>query len=77
MKKIYQVSFSILFLLSFSLSLLAQNSVFAPISESAVSLANGNRVIVPTKYNTVKADLNQLKSFLWSSDHEAGKHGQT
>jgi Metallo-peptidase family M12B Reprolysin-like/Secretion system C-terminal sorting domain len=70
MKKIYQVSFSILFLLSFSFSLLAQNSFFTPMSESAVSLANGNRVIVPTKYNTVKADINQLKSFLWSLPSE-------
>ncbi|MBK7121850.1 MAG: T9SS type A sorting domain-containing protein [Chitinophagaceae bacterium] len=64
MKKIYQVSSSVLFLLSLSFSLLAQNSFFTPVSESAVSLVNSNRVIIPLKYNTVKADMDQLKNFL-------------
>lgn len=70
MKKIYRFSLCILLLLSFSFSLTAQNSFFAPMDESAVSLTNSNRVIIPTKYNTVKADMNQLKTFLWSLPSE-------
>ncbi len=70
MKKIYQLAFSVLFLLALSTSLLAQNSFFAPMSESAVSLVNSNRVIIPTKYNTVKAEITQLKNFLWTLPSE-------
>ncbi len=70
MKKIYKISFSILCLLTLSSSLLAQNSFFSSKNESAVSLVNSKRVIVPTKYNTVKADLSQLKSFLSSLPSE-------
>ena len=67
MKKIYQGSLSILFFLSLSFSLVAQNSFFTPKSEAAISLTNNSkRVIIPNKYNTIQADINQLKNFLWS-----------
>ena len=70
MKKIYRISFTVLFLVSLSFSSFAQNSFFSPQSESAVSLVNANRVIVPEQYNTVKAEINQLRSFLWSLPSE-------
>jgi hypothetical protein len=70
MKKIYRISLPILFLFSLSSTLFAQNSFFTPMSESAVSLANSNRVIIPTKYNTVKGDMGQLKTFLWTLPSE-------
>ncbi len=70
MKKIYKSSLTLLLLFYFSFSLSAQNSFFTPTAESAISLTNSKRVIIPTKYNTVKADINQLKSFLWSLPSE-------
>ncbi|MBL7701932.1 MAG: proprotein convertase P-domain-containing protein, partial [Ferruginibacter sp.] len=70
MKKIYRFSLCILLLLSLSFSLTAQNSFFAPMDESAVSFTNSSRVIIPAKYNTVKADMAQLKTFLWSLPSE-------
>ena len=66
MKKIYQISLSVLFLLSLSFTLFAQNSFFTPKSEAAISLVNGNRAIIPNKYNTIQADVDKLKNFLWS-----------
>ncbi|MGB4844150.1 MAG: zinc-dependent metalloprotease family protein, partial [Ferruginibacter sp.] len=62
MKKIYQIIAVVLF----PFSLIAQNSFFSPVSESSIFLGNNKREIVPTKYNTVKTDINQLKTFLWS-----------
>ncbi len=53
-----------------------KNSFFESVSESAVSLA-GNRVIIPTKYNTLKADINQLKSFLWALPSEKNVNQRT
>ena len=70
MKKIYCISFLILSFVSLSFSVFAQNSFFTPISETAISLTNHKRVIIPNKYNTVKADVNQLKNFLWSLPSE-------
>ncbi len=71
MKKIYRISFIALVLFSVSISLSAQNAFFTAVSENAISLASGSkRVIVPTKYQTIKADNNQLRSFLWSLPSE-------
>ncbi|MEP7236849.1 MAG: zinc-dependent metalloprotease family protein [Ferruginibacter sp.] len=70
MKKIYQVTCFVLFLLSLSFSVFAQNSFFTTKSEAAISLVNSKRVIIPNKYNTVQADVNQLKNFLWSLPSE-------
>ncbi len=71
MKKIYQVSLTLLFFFSISFSLVAQNNFFTPTPESAIQLtSNSKRVIIPTKYNTIKADINQLRSFLWSLPSE-------
>ena len=70
MKKIYRLTLLLLFFSATSYSVLAQNSFFTPISESAVSLANSNRVIIPVKYNTVKAEMDQLKAFLWKLPSE-------
>ncbi len=70
MKKIYQC-FLLLFLFSAtSISLQAQNAFFTAVSENAISLNNNQRVIVPTKYKTVKAEMGQLKTFLWSLPSE-------
>ena len=77
MKKIYRITLSFLFLLSISFSLTAQNSFFESVSESAVSLTGGNRVIIPTKFNTVKADMNQLRSFLWTLPSEKNVNQRT
>lgn len=70
MKKIYLLTLSILFLLSFSTSLLAQNSFFSPMSESSIFLGNNKREIIPAKYQTVMTDISQLRSFLWSLPSE-------
>ncbi len=70
MKKIYQC-FLLLFLFSAtSIYLQAQNAFFTVVSENAILLGNHKRVIIPTKYNTVQANVNQLKSFLWSLPSE-------
>ncbi|MEO6540803.1 MAG: hypothetical protein ABIN74_07440, partial [Ferruginibacter sp.] len=60
MRKIYQVFLSMLFLLSITAAGFAQNSFFAPKSEAAIP-TNNLRVIIPQKYNTVEADITQLK----------------
>lgn len=70
MKKIYKVSFSVLFLLTLSFSLFAQNSFFSPVSESSIFLSNNKREIIPSKYQPLKADITQLRSFLWSLPSE-------
>jgi hypothetical protein len=70
MRKIYQVVFSMLFLLSLSSSLLAQNSFFSPVSETSISLTNSLRVTIPNKFNTTEARINELKNFLWSLPSE-------
>ena len=70
MRKIYRATLLLLFLLVSSLFALAQNLFFTPMSESAVSSANSNRVIIPVKYNTVKAEMDQLKTFLWTLPSE-------
>jgi len=71
MKKIYQVLFTLFSFFSISFSSVAQNNFFTPTPESAISLTNNSkRVIIPAKYNTVKADIIQLRSFLWSLPSE-------
>ena len=70
MKKIYQILLSVLFLLSLSFTLFAQNSFFTPKSETAISFANNKRAIIPNKYITVQADMAQLKTFLWTLPSE-------
>jgi hypothetical protein len=71
MKKIYQVLLTLMFFFSISFSLVAQNNFFTPTPESAIQLTNkSKRVIIPAKFNTVKADINQLRSFLWSLPSE-------
>jgi hypothetical protein len=71
MKKIYRISLIALVLFSASPVLMAQNAFFTSVSENAISLANGSkRVIVPAKYQTIKADNEQLRSFLWSLPNE-------
>lgn len=78
MKKIYRISMIALVLFSASSSLMAQNAFFTSTSENAISLASGSkRVIVPTKYQAVKADNNQLKSFLWSLPSEKNINPRT
>mgnify|MGYP001163306811 CR=1 FL=1 len=66
MKKIYQAFLLLFFFATVTSSVLAQNSFFTPMSEAAVSVTNANRVIIPEKYNTLKAEMSQLKTFLWS-----------
>ena len=66
MKKIYQILLPVLFLLSLSFTLFAQNSFFTSKNEASISLLNSKRAIIPNKYNTVQADVNKLKNFLWS-----------
>ncbi len=70
MKKFYLLTFFVLFLISFSTSLLAQNSFFAPMIESSIFLGNHKREIIPSKYQTVNTDISQLRSFLWSLPSE-------
>ena len=70
MKKIYQVILSLLFFLSLSFSLTAQNSFFTPISESSIFLGNNKREIIPARYQSLKADIIQLRTFLWSLPSE-------
>jgi len=70
MKKIYKVAFSVLFLLSLSFSLVAQNSFFSPVSETSISLTNSLRVTFPNKFTATEARINELKSFLWSLPSE-------
>jgi Metallo-peptidase family M12B Reprolysin-like/Secretion system C-terminal sorting domain len=70
MKKIYKLTFTFLFLLSLSASLVAQNSFFAPKNESSIFLGNNKREIIPAKYQTFGTDITQLKNFLWSLPSE-------
>ncbi|HNU88425.1 MAG TPA: hypothetical protein PKJ94_09045, partial [Ferruginibacter sp.] len=71
MTKIYRISFILLVLFSLSFSLTAQNAFFTSVNENAISLASGSkRVIIPTKFQAVNVDNNQLRSFLWSLPSE-------
>ncbi len=71
MTKIYRISFILLVLFSLSFSLTAQNAFFTSVNENAISLASGSkRVIIPTKFQAVSVDNNQLRSFLWSLPSE-------
>ena len=62
----YKVSFLLLLLSASPHLVSAQNSFFISINENDASLANSKRTITPVKYNTLKADISQLKTFLWS-----------
>lgn len=70
MNKIYRISLKILFLIFISSSLVAQNSFFTPMSESSIFLGNNKREIIPAKYQTLRTDITQLRSFLWSLPSE-------
>ena len=66
MRKIYSFFLGLLFLLTTTLSLHAQNSFFSDISERAVATGGAKRVIVPNKFRTVNLNESALKSFLWA-----------
>ena len=70
MKKIYTVLFTVLFVFATTPSLLAQNVFFANSNESTISQIQAKRVISPEKFRTLTANIDQLKTFLWSLPSE-------
>lgn len=66
MRKMYKVSLLLVLLSAIARPVSAQNSFFTSINENDASLANSKRTITPVKYNTLKADISHLKTFLWS-----------
>jgi hypothetical protein len=70
MRKVYRVSLLLLFLSAGVQSVSAQNSFFTAINENDASLVNSKRTITPVKYNTLKADINHLRTFLWALPSE-------
>ncbi len=71
MRIIFKFSFTVLFILSASLSVLAQRNFFSSVAESSISVGNAKRVIKPQRYNLVSANTQQLKDFLWSLPSES------
>jgi Metallo-peptidase family M12B Reprolysin-like/Secretion system C-terminal sorting domain len=66
MKRIYKILLTFVLVLTASFSLLAQNTFFSAIGESAITVpATAKRVIIPQKYATFSGDMAQLKTFLW------------
>jgi len=70
MKKIYSLSLTIFFVFTASLSLTAQNNFFADASKAVLSQVQNKREIFPEKYRGLTANVNQLKTFLWSLPSE-------
>jgi hypothetical protein len=63
MKKIYLTTFFIVSML-FSFVASAQNSFFADVAESRISMGNGKRVTIPQKYRTTEMNYESIRSFL-------------
>ncbi|MEJ7627610.1 MAG: reprolysin-like metallopeptidase [Ferruginibacter sp.] len=70
MSKIYTGLFSLIILLSTSITLQAQNNFFSDVSERSITGNISNRVIVPLKSRTVSMELSSMKSFLGSLQSE-------
>ena len=70
MKKIYQISFTILVLIVASFNGMAQNSFFSDVSEKSIVTGNAARVIVPLKSRPVSMNNQAMKNFLWALPSE-------
>ena len=77
MRKIYQILLAVLFIGS-SFSTYAQKNFFTVVNENAAkSFAQGKRTIAPQKFATVKAGVQELKTFLWSLPDEKNLNRNT
>ncbi len=70
MQKIYKLSLTVLAFFTIILSVSAQNNFFIDKGENKILPTTGQRLIVPEKFRTTAANVNDLKNLLWSLPSE-------
>jgi len=70
MQKIYKLSFTVIAAFLITLPVIAQNNFFIDKGENKTVSTTGERLIIPQKFRTSSANINNLKSFLWSLPSE-------